>query len=120
MIVRAVPKALFFAHLLERRGDGFRVDIAGDIEAAFLDKPPHPAHHLLDVFLRVWGQALLERDQMPGDRKSSLLRQPLIVWIDESTLAKHRLVFELSSQLLCQELVSEAFSGSPDAFVVRV
>lgn len=120
MVVCAVPEALLFAHFLERRGDGLRVDIARNIEAAFLDQPPRPAHYLFDVLIRVWSQTLLEGNQMPRDRKGPLLRQTLIFRIDQAALAKHGLIFELSSQLLGQELIGEAFSGSPDALVVRV
>jgi hypothetical protein len=37
MVVGAVPEALFFAHLLERRSDGFRINIARDLDPAFID-----------------------------------------------------------------------------------
>lgn len=65
VVIRAVPEPFVLAHVLERRGDGFRIDIASNIEPTFLDKPPHAAHQLFDVLLGVGSKALLECDQMP-------------------------------------------------------
>jgi hypothetical protein len=120
MVIRAMPKVFRFAHFLQCRGNGLRVDIAGDIEAAFLNQPSHPVHQQLDVLLRVRGEALFKRGQVSGKRKRLLQSDSFILWVDQASLAKHGFVLQLGPQLLGKGLVGEPFPCATDALVIRV